>query len=486
MNELKRKLTEDSFRWWKQLEKKIRDKPEPLQVLNRRTMNTAISVLQALLGIPYTALSASLYFYCADAGISEFTRQFEAQIELAGANPERFAGQLHSFMTKIGKQIKKEGLMGDFMEYLHICFRLKDEMVNDPNINKDVINAYLNLIMQVTEYIRPNQFDLNQLVCGMATDGEILTMKDPFPMLDLGGYLVRESIDALLKKGIVLQEHEIDQLVCKCYQKYHYNIKDPKEIEEIANSNRAHNSMLTATMPLINEYTSDMLPIRPFSTWADRMIQITRHDIQWNILDLLRQRDRTLPSNGLEIRFTSGHFYQKLFLKEICYRWHIYALYRYETEEGDITGFIDTKTTTFYSAILSETDGELYAAHRDLTLFCYAAFVLDHPEIQITKLGEHFREAEIPITGESILHGGALRNQYHPEKNEEQRTGLRSGERYTRENRSIQGYIRTLPLGQSASEHAISTAVSLGYRLRKNETYVQPFVKQVVKLKDKK
>lgn len=478
--EQRKHLTEQMLQWWKQVEKKITGKPEPLQILQRRTMNTAMAILDGLLGIPYASLSASLYFYCADAGMVEFTRQFEAQIELAGANPERFFKQLHQFLTQIGKKIKKEKLLREYAEYMHVCFRLKQESDNRDKINEAVVNAYLNLLLQVTEYIRPTQFDLNQLVCGVSTDGEPLTMQDPFPMLDMGGYLAQEVMRELIQKGVPLDDSLFDQIVRESYRKFHYEVKGHNDVEQITNANQAHSGMIAANLPLINEYTWDMLPIKPFSTIADQMLRYQGKPLPWDLLELLKKRSRTLPTNGLEIRFAPGLFYRKLFLKEICYRWHIYALYRYETSEGDITGFIDTKTGTFYTAILKESMGDIYRLHRDLTLFCYASHVLDHPDIQLPLLPEHFREWNAPVTGEAVLHGGKLRDHYHKEG---KKTGPRDGDQYTREDRTIQGFIRTLPPGQSPSERAIAAAESLGYHLSSHETYVQPFTRQVIKLK---
>jgi|GEM_PF-5191192 len=53
---------------------------------------------------------------------------------------------------------------------------------------------------------------------------------------------------------------------------------------------------------------------------------------------------------------------------------------------------------------------------------------------------------------------------------------------YTMEQKSISGYIRSLPDGQQASEDAVAYAKQLGYELPPNKTYVRPFQKYVRKL----
>ena len=121
---------EQTTAWWKKLNKKLEGKPQPMQILQKRTMNTALAVLENLDGIPFTKLSMSLYFYCQDLKMSEFTHQYENQLELAGANPDKFVFQLHKFFNEISVKIKKEDLYSDFFEFYYRCVRLRLEHEN--------------------------------------------------------------------------------------------------------------------------------------------------------------------------------------------------------------------------------------------------------------------------------------------------------------------------------------------------------------------
>ena len=49
----------------------------------------------------------------------------------------------------------------------------------------------------------------------------------------------------------------------------------------------------------------------------------------------------------------------------------------------------------------------------------------------------------------------------------------------------MNGYIRRLPAGQTASEQAKEKAQRLGYDLEDNQTYVSPFIKTVFVRKDR-
>ena len=56
--------------------KKIRDLPRPMQILQRRTMNTAFDVLTLIDNIPFQELSMSLYFYTKDVQMADFRRKY--------------------------------------------------------------------------------------------------------------------------------------------------------------------------------------------------------------------------------------------------------------------------------------------------------------------------------------------------------------------------------------------------------------------------
>ena len=77
--------------WWRRITKKAKGKPLPVIILQTRTLSTATEILEWIKDMPFEKLSMSLYFYCQDVGMKEFTRAYEAQLELAGANPEKFA-----------------------------------------------------------------------------------------------------------------------------------------------------------------------------------------------------------------------------------------------------------------------------------------------------------------------------------------------------------------------------------------------------------
>ena len=180
--------------WWRRVTKKANGKPLPLIILQTRTLSTAVEILEWIQDMPFNKLSMSLYFYCQDVGMKEFTRAYEAQLELAGANPEKFAMGLHRFYNEMAHKIQKENQYDLFFEFYYRCVRLRIRN-EDEKIDATVSTAYHNLLIQQLEYLRPNKFDFRTFVAGRKTTGEILVREDPFPTFDLPIYELRNAFE---------------------------------------------------------------------------------------------------------------------------------------------------------------------------------------------------------------------------------------------------------------------------------------------------
>lgn len=120
-----------SLKYKKRFRKKIEKKPQPVKILMNRTINSGLMIVKDIQGIPFERLSFSLYFFCQDLAMKEFTRSYEAQLELAAIDAEKFLNQLHNFYTKISLRIVKEGLYREFFEFVFHCCRLRMEGVMD-------------------------------------------------------------------------------------------------------------------------------------------------------------------------------------------------------------------------------------------------------------------------------------------------------------------------------------------------------------------
>ena len=465
--------------WWKRLNKKIKDKPEPVKVLQRRTMNSALAILQNLQGIPFEKLSMSLYFYCQDLKMYEFTHQYEAQVELAGANPEKFVFQLHNFYNALAAKIKKEDLYSEFFEFYSKCVRLRFENENQ-HIEDKVLLAYLNLLTQHTEYMKPSKFDFNVCIAGRRTTGEILTAVDPFPNIDSISYELEEGYE----NGTITSDPE-GAIVALC-KKHSFPVNSMFEWEMLVGTDKIQSTTTAVLLPFINEFTFDILPKTPFSIRTDRIKNLKSSLDLTTIHQALTKRKQTLPSNGVRIDFSDNSIFKTLFLKEILYDNSIYFLYRLvTTQDGDLSGYYDTREPFLYTSLRDYHENPTIAENIEkFLLFCYGCYTLRDDNFNLLKINDFFIiQGELPLAAQGYMQGGKLKNVIDEEKSTG--TARKGNDAYETEDRAVQGYIRKLPKNQQASQQAIEYAQSLGYDLESDETYVRPFITAVFKLKRK-
>jgi len=470
-------------KYWRKLTKKLKDTPKPMQILQRRTMNTAFSVFGYITGIAFEKLSMSLYFYTKDVQMAEFTRLYESQLELAAIDQDKFAMGLHKFFNNVSIRIKKEDLYQQFFELYYRCIRASLDRSN-PNIEQNVIQAYLSLLYQQAEYIKPDKFDYSVTLAGMATDGQLLVMKDFFSNFDLPGYELQQTLS---EKGPAYITFPIMQNI---YAKYGYKFNSFHDYDVLGERVKFHSSACYAILPFINEYTYDIIPSMPFSIIGDFLLDINVPESHLaELYTALKKRKHTLPTNGVLIKFADNPVIDSLLLKEILYDNTIILLYKYSCVEGDLAGFYDTKNPFFFTK-MAEHDEYIYLAVKiiELVLFCYACYTLNDSMFQLNKIDSYFTlERGYKLNPTGYLQGGKLKNTYQANVDGEPREGtVRKGnDDFEKETKAIQGYIRKLPKNQTASQEAREYAEALGYDLNTDETFVRPFIKQVFRLKVK-
>ena len=462
---------------WRKLLKKIKGTPLPMQILQRRTMSSAIGILESLEGVSFDRISRSLYFYCQDLRMNQFTGQYEAQVELAGANSEKFALGLHKFYNDMANQIKRYSLYDEYFEFYYRCNRIRLEN-DDKNIEDKVIVSYLNLLIQQMEYLKPDKFNFHVTVCGRKTTGELMVAEDPFYNIDQPS----NKIHDLVAMGKSLDKINIREM----YKKYGYNIVTSFDLEVLSNIDRIQSTTTIVLSPFINEYTYDIHPTFPYSGRADVMSYLISKISLDQIKTELTRRKRTLPFNGVTVTFQRNEMFKSLLLREVYYDNTIFMLYKLTTDQGDLAGFYDTKGK-FMNIALREYKADLSIADRvaSLVLYCYASFVLNKPEYNLKQMGETFFYDFEPLEADGYIRGGKPKKTYNPDNINSKGQSRINNDNYQSEERHISEFIRKLPEGHHASKEAIDLAESLGYELEDNETFVRPFTKQVYKLKYK-
>ena len=163
----------------RRIDKKYAD--DPSYVIRKRVANTAGDVIRIVNDIPFSELAAEVYIICDEVGFKFFSEKYRNVIEFAKLQSDKLCDQLYKYLRDIARQIKKDNLLQDFFMFMSIfaeAYHIFEE-------HRQIFLAYMDLLSEQTEFLRPQPFNHNQLIAGITTEGEILTIDDPFPNLDL-------------------------------------------------------------------------------------------------------------------------------------------------------------------------------------------------------------------------------------------------------------------------------------------------------------
>lgn len=489
---------ESFLKYRKTLESKIIKKPLPVQIIMRRTLNTAISVMEHLHTIDFCDLILSLYKICGNVEQGAIIHEFEKQIELAGANPDKFVLQLHQFYSVLSKKIKHMRMYQDLFRLIAYFFTMiKDNLGSDDEEQVDlgVLYSFSDLVIQTLEYLKPDQFNSNQIVAGVRTDGSIMTIKDPLPMCDAITYVC----ELALLKG---QDYTGTKVFADIMDHYGYSaIRNFNAVQRILTMSSVYMDNICLMLPFMNEYTFEMLPsvamhvedYEPLPTST-----ILNSDLECK----LKKRKRLLPTNGVIIQFDGLHFINSIRMREVMYDDAIHMLFKADLNSvGEVSGYYNTRTGNFSSVfdlMIACKSGDIVDISGQLEnfiLWMYCAAVRDDSDINLQSFSDSMgvsHEARVSI----FTIGGSLRDTYSAadsiatdgiaEGNCTKRASRKGNpDRYEAVTRTLNGMIRRLPIGWKASERARQLAYYYGLELKDNETYVQPFIRTVYQRRDR-
>ncbi len=456
--------------------KRMEKKDSSTRALMANTYTAAVTVLDGLREVEFADLAMSVFAYCRDEKFRQFSKLYEGLLELAGAAPERFVMKLHPFYNDLAAKIKRDGSLYDYAQFLGAFSKLRyTKIMKVPGMNPSVIIAYTNLLIQSFDYLRPNKLDLDTNVVGVSTKGEALVAP--------GSWSRFSNLPALESFARYGQMGVLDSLVESFHRAGMTEVQTQQDVLDYGVKVRLYQWIQANMLPFINEYTFDIFPTQlpqaaPVSWKLIRM----RIDVD-ELKERLLVRRRTLPSNGVRVQFEdeTEQFYN-LLLKEIVQDDRVVLLYKLSTDIGQFSGYYDTMDQHFFSILMDAAPAEYQHVLQAFVLYFYAVAVLDDPTYSDEAFTDQIENFIYKVKAKSYGMSGRLKNTYQPEA--EHHTGARKGsDRYTEEERAINGYIRKLPAGQSASPEAVARAEKLGYRLAPDETYVAPFMKSVFTLR---
>lgn len=491
-----------SDQYMKRINKKVDKQHGPIRTLAWRTGMTALMVLDEVQDVPFEKLASSLYFISLDLDTRELTRKYESLLELAGAVPDKFVDSLHKELNAVSIFIKENHLLPELFEMISLCDRLRFTYHKDNPPVLHIMNAYQNIVLQTLEYLRPSKFDFNVVVCGCSTSGDVLTAPEYCPHIDSISY----EMQKMVQNGIKFDSYrdfniEFQKVSARCG---YPEIRTMEQLEDTLGRDRLLTNQRSGLCTYVNEFTYDMVP-KPDTAFDGNFeflsyVFIAGIDMS-RIEQMLTKRAKTLPSNGILFKFEyqetlpigieADKRISEIFMKEVYHDNHIVMLYNISVNDQILAGYFDTAGQFLSSLLLGtnsfKTESVLYDTYRSLLLYLYAAATSRETEKMLKEFSNLAYLARnkddnnrITICVTAYAQGGKPKNHYQS-KGDGSRT---SDERYEAVPRPIQGYIRRLPDGQSASQEAKDRALELGFDLAANETYVQPFVRNVLRLRE--
>lgn len=237
----------------KKVDKKYLSKGMPIYVLHKRTCNSACEVIRHLQDIAFEDIDISLYVLCKDSGFAEFSRKYEGALEFAKQQPEKFVQQLYGFYTTTAKFILSNHYLENFLAFLsYFAGRQKES----DGVAFHVYSAYVDLLMQQMEFLRPNKFDYNATLVGVDTEGRPIVIRDPFPASDLPLY----ELTQMHISGSPITSAVLESL----YARYGYKeIHTLDDVDSLRLRSQIYQNNVIMLSAYINEYTFDILPEIP-------------------------------------------------------------------------------------------------------------------------------------------------------------------------------------------------------------------------------
>lgn len=470
--ELENKASPLRKKYRKRVDKKKASKPLPVQILMERTFGSAVAVLALIDEISWEKLTFEMYYICNDLEFKRFIRLYDSQLELAALDQEKFIFGLHKFYNDISRELKEENKYYEFAQFIGAVMQLQFE--KKEKLNENIVDAYLSLILQTLEYLRPDKFNLDVYPYGVSTTGEILVGPYPLAYSDMP---VTEYEKIIASGKSIGGPREHFNLIKSLYAKYGIEVNSTSDLDTIQQTQMIHCNMATSMFPFINEYTFDIASTTAFNSdlvpFNKMVCMMTDTD---DLKEKLKHRNRTLPSNGarFEIMDPTGEI-QGLLLKEIVYNGTVHMLYRLDILGSSLSGYYNTVTGFLYSITKGANVPEPYKNISNFILTLYATQVLN--SIQLENVSKWFIQGghflEIKVFGKA----GKIKDVYHLSPATSGK--IRDLEHYDKEERQINVIIRNLPEGRQASEEAKELAAQYGYELEEGQTFVRPFIKQV-------
>lgn len=450
------------------------------RLLLKRSINTSFYIFECIDELTFEELELGMYMQIIDKELLQFVRLYEFQLEEAKLHREKFIKGLHGFYMATAKMIVEQNTR-NFFDFIDFAMRKAREKRKSGY--RSVFDAYLSLLMQQCVYIGYIKGYEEKACCGITSDNELLFRDDLYPYSDCASYVFEDLMYKAIKQGKTIDI----SLVRKAYKKYGYTVNSLDDVELLDATARVFDNNTIALLTYMNENTQQILPTKAYKH-AECIFPRLWQDTQLYVDALSTRRKYVLPSDGITALYFNAGTINKIIYQEIYKQDKVILLYKVCSDvNGEFSGYYDTATKDFYSIYEDTAQHEYHEQLKNFILENYYWLTcknnIDNKRLSVLKQVEDINHIDSYCLRQPVVSFLYQKNESKSDKNV---SGLRHYDRdkYKSEKVSMNGFIRKLPVGQVASSDAKQFAASKGYELEDDETFVRPFQKYVIKIKE--
>lgn len=168
-----------------------------------------------------------------------------------------------------------------------------------------------------------------------------------------------------------------EEFLYKLYKPYGYEVRSVADVERLESTVKVYDNNNFALVPYINERTKEIVIQKEYQHY---MPEFPR---QWKrtsfYKEKLLKRKYMLPVTGITADFINAGFIRKIIFIEIVYNDEMILLYRVITKgNGELSGYYQTKSQTFYSIYEHTNRHEWHEALENFILENYMILTCDY------------------------------------------------------------------------------------------------------------
>ena len=181
-------------------------------IMKKRTLSIAALIISNVSTVDFYNLETAIYFHCVPDQYKWFIKSYAIPMEEAAIHPEKFAETLDEYLKNCCVTIERNSWYREFYDFCTII--MKERMTKQKRRYKDIISAYISLLMQQSAYFTRSKIEYS--IYGILESGEPLYQKCIHPYLDLGVY----DLEKDLLKDKVLNPRQLYE----AFKKYGYEV----------------------------------------------------------------------------------------------------------------------------------------------------------------------------------------------------------------------------------------------------------------------